>query len=462
MKRFKLARMILVIILLAQLAFQLESCQKSVSLPEQISNAEFVTQANSDNTKALPHTKQYPADVATEWFTLLTRVARTKPYGNPQALRIYAYSGVALYESVVPGMPAYQSIYKHLTGNAIEVDNKKDYYWPACANAAIARISSKIMQNYPTPNLASLQALEASLNASFQSQVTPEQLQFSNEFGRYVADIIYDWSKADGTLNSVGTLAVCPAYTPLGGPGNWVPIPPAFLPAVGACQGNLRSFIPNLSNTVMPPSHPAYSTTPSSEFFQAANEVYQTSLQLTADDLKLVEFWRDKAGNYNQASHTVKLTSDIIANADVNLEDASVLFAKQTMAMFDGIVAASKAKFHYSLLRPITYVRNVMGYTNWNSAIPTSQSPSYPGFQGLQASSVVILENFFGNDYAVTDSTQNALYGSWQYASLNNWLQDVAKSSISSGTEFRFAIEGGITQGNVIGQMINALPFKKQ
>ena len=59
---------------------------------------------------ALPHTKQYSAGVATDWFNLLAEITRTKPYFVGQALRIFAYSGIALYESVVPGMPSYQSM----------------------------------------------------------------------------------------------------------------------------------------------------------------------------------------------------------------------------------------------------------------------------------------------------------------------------------------------------------------
>lgn len=231
-------------LLLTLLGVTQHACQKN--------DAASKLAANNSN-KALSHTKKYSAHVATEWFTLLTEITRTKPYFSPQALRIFSYSGLALYESVVPGMPSHQSMYKHLTGNTIESDKKKDYYWPACANAAIARIASRIMQDYAAPNLSSVQALEASLNASYQSQVTPEQLQFSNDFGRYVADVIYEWSKTDGTLNPNGTIAACPPYVLAGGPGNWVPTPPAFLPAAGVCQGNIRTFIPNIVNTVLAP-----------------------------------------------------------------------------------------------------------------------------------------------------------------------------------------------------------------
>ncbi len=212
----------------------------------------------------------------------------------------------------------------------------------------------------------------------------------------------------------------------------------------------------------MPPPHPVYSTDPASDFYQAANEIYQISLHLTSDDIRLVNNWRDIVGtNYNQSSHMLKLTTDIIKKEKINLEDASVLFAKQTIAAFDAIVAASKAKFHYSLLRPITYIRNVMGYSSWNAVYNTPQLPAYPSYQSLQASSVAILENFFGKNYALVDSVHQSLYGSWSYASLTELLQDIGKSNIQSGTDFRFSVNAGINQGLVLGQIVDQLPFKK-
>jgi hypothetical protein len=50
--------------LLSLLSVTNESCRKT--------DAEEREKSNRGNTNAIPQTKQYPADVATEWFTLLT------------------------------------------------------------------------------------------------------------------------------------------------------------------------------------------------------------------------------------------------------------------------------------------------------------------------------------------------------------------------------------------------------
>ena len=410
------------------------------------------------------HTKKYTAEVATSWFTLLTSITKTNPYPPAPSSRLFAYVGMALYESVVPGMPSYQSMYKYFTGNTIDFDSKKNYYWPASANAAIARIASHILGNYsPNPNLVPIQQLETTFNNSFQPLLSSEELQFSNEFGQSVADKIYEWSKTDGTLNPDGTLAVCPTYIPLSGPGNWVPTPPAFANAAGACQGSLRTFIPNIVNTTLPAGPPAYSTDPTSAFYQAANEIYQISLNRTQDDINICQHWRDLVGtNYHTPSHMLKLTSEIITKDKLNLEDASVVYAKVSIAIFDAIAALFKAKFHYAALRPITYIRNVMGFTAWNSLYPTPAHPAYPASAICAAAAgAAILKKTFGTNYSFIDSTQKALYGSWTYSSFDGLVQDAGRSRTHSGINFKFAVDAAIIQGGNVGQMIYQLPFKK-
>lgn len=409
------------------------------------------------------HTKKYNAEVATQWFNLLTDLAKVTPYNPPQSTRIFAYSSLALYESVVPGMPSYQSIYKYLTGNEIGFESNNTYYWPAVANAAMARISTSILGDYPQPvNQSAINTLEANLNTKFQSEATQEQLMKSIDFGKNVADVIYNWSTTDGTLNSNGTLYFCPPYTPVGGPENWVPTPPFFFPAAGACQGDLRTFVPNIVNLAYPIAAPSYSTDPNSDFYKMNLEIYNITKNLSPTDLTTIQAWRDILGtNYNTPSHVLKLTSNFIGIEKINLEDASIIFAKQSIAMFDAIAATFYAKFDMSLLRPVTYIQNIIDPT-WNSVYPTPQHPSYPAIApSAAAAAVVIWEDVFGENYNFVDDTQSNLYGNWSYSSFKGLLEDVGRSRSHSGLNFVPSVESGINQGTLVGEMVNALPFKK-
>jgi hypothetical protein len=52
-------------------------------------------------------------------------------------------------------------------------------------------------------------------------------------------------------------------------------------------------------------------------------------------------------------------------------------------------------------------------------------------------------------------------HGIFSYHSLNGIIQDVVEARVSGGTIFRFSGVAGVAQGRAVGQMINALPFRK-
>src|SRR5690606_25228424 len=62
--------------------------------------------------------KTYSSEVAIRWMNMQVKQMREYPptVGNVLYARHYAYSGIALYEAVVPGMPAYVSIASQLNG----------------------------------------------------------------------------------------------------------------------------------------------------------------------------------------------------------------------------------------------------------------------------------------------------------------------------------------------------------
>ncbi|HMN31012.1 MAG TPA: hypothetical protein PKE45_22850, partial [Caldilineaceae bacterium] len=78
--------------------------------------------ASPDRTLTQAHERSAPtplpgAQVATEWFDLYLQLAKTtQGFSPPVAARAFGYAGVALYETVAPGFPAYQSLHGQLNG----------------------------------------------------------------------------------------------------------------------------------------------------------------------------------------------------------------------------------------------------------------------------------------------------------------------------------------------------------
>jgi hypothetical protein len=127
-------------VLLATVLFYI-SCKKEINR-QAIPPEKFPTATNQSQGH-LQQTKTFSAEVAQKWQYLQLRFLQlpttVNPYGR-HGHRWFAYCGIALYESVVPGMPAYQSLYGQLTDmpEMPSTEPGSAYHWPTCANAALA------------------------------------------------------------------------------------------------------------------------------------------------------------------------------------------------------------------------------------------------------------------------------------------------------------------------------------
>ncbi|MFD2934091.1 hypothetical protein [Spirosoma flavum] len=91
----------------------------------------------------IPPAATFSSQVVTSWLTLQLQLTQTTPAPPPFTVRRFAYTGIALYESVVPGLASYQSMATQLNGlpPLPKPAARLNYYWPACANAAMATMS---------------------------------------------------------------------------------------------------------------------------------------------------------------------------------------------------------------------------------------------------------------------------------------------------------------------------------
>ena len=171
------------------------SCQKDLKQPNQ-SQEESATAARHDQSNGhLQQTKTFSSDVAIRWMNMqIALMRKTTTIGNAGFCRHYAYSGIALYESVVPGMPAYQSIASQLNGLGVlpKTTPGLAYHWAASANAALAFINKKMFPNASADDKAAIDALEAALQSQYSSEVNVDIINRSVDFGRAVAQKIFD------------------------------------------------------------------------------------------------------------------------------------------------------------------------------------------------------------------------------------------------------------------------------
>lgn len=404
---------------------------------------------------AIEKGKNSSSIIATGWMHLLTDLLRRDAIPPSACLRMYAYTGLALYESQVPALPGYQSLFTHISGNKISGIKKQMYYSPVAANAAISELVRKLAI---LKSKKEIDSIESSNQIIFEQQTSQKKSEASIEYGKQIADAIFKWSKTDGTFATYSSYSIAQA------PELWKPGPNAPNPPPGAYQGLLRTFVKDAVLQSLPPSPTPYSTDTASVFYKSARTVVEARNQITLSDSLLILAWQNKYGiNYLTMEHLTKLLTFMLEKENYSLEQAAVIYAKNGMAMFDAIVSSLNAIYKYNIIRPFTYIQNVMGNKEWRPVYNYDHYPSYPSnYAACVAASGVIMAGAFGESYPITDSTQAFQYGLHNFTSITHFVNEVSICRVKAGIEFPFGMEAGKIQGRKIGELVNALPFKKR
>ena len=406
--------------------------------------------------------RKYPADVANAWMQMHIRLTRsTAGYNSVVSDRSFAYAGITMYESLVPGIPGFRSLLAQIGGTAVATNKSSDqYYWPASVNAAMAMLTKSFFETTSPANMASIDSLEAVYATKFQTEADATKIQNAVDYGHQVAKAIFTWSTTDGAHQAYKHI-VDPTYTPPVGDGLWVPTFPAFGPPVFPHWGDNRSFIADIAATTQPTAPIPYSISVKSTFYAMVNELYSISLSLTHEDSTIAKFWGDLPGNLNVPAHATNILSQLIVKNNLDLGAAAAAYALHGIALNDASISVFKTKYQYNLLRPITYIRTIMAHPTWNSVIPTPPHPEYTAAHAvISAASASVLEKIFGKQYSFTDHSYDATYGARTYNSFDDYAKEAGRSRLLAGIHYSPSITVGLTQGRQVGNKVVELRIK--
>ena len=404
-----------------------------------------------------PSPAEESAEVVYDWYKL---ILRTQLHANPPVSGLlnnshFGYIGVGLYEAVRPGIAGANSLSTILYQMpAIPFPQTgQSFLGRASANAALAQLTRLFSVNLTPANLASIDSLENAYNQKLQTEYNNSTaFTQSQEFGRSVATAIHEWSKTDNfVLSNAG-------YIPPVFPGAWVPTPAGFANAAGPNVKNARPFLES-NKTVTTPELPfTYSEDPSSQFYKMAKEVYDISKALTAEQKVIATTWADVGGvgkGYPVPGHTVAIVNDALKKSDANLAEAAQIYAKTGMVHRDGLIVLWKMKFHYNLMRPVTYINQFID-PSWQTLVPTPPYPEYPSALAFIYGGVMqVLTKELGDNIPVTDNTYTR-NGSAprQFSSFSKVAEEVAISRVYAGIHYKIAVEEGLSQGKKLGDQV--------
>ncbi len=415
---------------------------------------------------AQPNTGQ-SVDVLRSWYMLVLELVRHTPtYSPPVASRSYGYLGVTAFEAVAAGSRDLRSLAGQLNGlQAVPKRASGTTYDDAVVlQAAIAFAVKDLFSNTGPTGQRAMAAVEAKLRARVSASVPADVVTSSEAYGRAVAAHVLDWSRSDsGAI--IENMGFPLEYQLTKGPAHWVPT------SLIAQQQN--PLLPNWGKNrtfVMPdgaacalPAPPDYSEEKTSEFYQQALEVYETTQKLTAEQRTIARFWSDDAMlSTTPPGHWISIALQILERGDAGPGRSVEVLARLGVAMSDAFVGCWNSKYQYDLLRPVTYIRRVMD-PKWEHLLITPPFPEYPSGHSTQsAAAAAVLTDLFGENFAFQDSTlERDGLAARGFPSFSAAANEAGISRLYGGIHFRAAIERGLEQGRCIGGYVNALRTRR-
>jgi hypothetical protein len=338
-----------------------------------------------------------------------------------------------------------------------ETQPGKAYHWPTCANAALASLSRNLYATAPVALRTAMDSLENALNTAYQSAVTPDMFQRSADFGKTVAQRIFDWSKTDGSLT------VYPSFSPSPDPTLWSPTAPNPTGVFAPNWGKNRLFVPGSLNNTSSPPPPPYSTDPNSAYYKMAKEVYDISQTLTPAQVATALYFRDNPG-FQAGTHYQSVFSQVMHAEDPQLDFYALAQAQTGIALAESQIGCWKVKYEFLVERPIRYIRNVLGHNMWNPVLATPPHPDFPsGHSQTGGALAEVLTNLFGDNYQITLHTYDNLgMAPRTYNSFMEMVDDIGRSRVYAGIHYTYSCTEGSRQGvKIAANILRSLRFKK-
>ncbi|MDM0110003.1 vanadium-dependent haloperoxidase [Variovorax sp. J22R24] len=378
------------------------------------------------------------ADVVTDWNIKAGTIVVEAKVGPPAANRTLAIVQTAVYEA---------------------------------ANAIAGRYPTSDQQ-LETASGASIEAAIAAANRATLTKLVPsQQASIDSAYHAALATI------ADGPAKSQGIAvgeqaaaavlasraddgaAVAEAYRPRATAGVYVP---TVVPA--ASQWPQRKPWLMTSAGQFRPGPPPKLTSDlwARDYAEIKAMGGKTSTQRTTEQTEIARFWED---TMPPIYHGVVRSVALMPGRD--LTQNARLFAAVTQGTDDALIAVFEAKYYYGFWRPVTAIRNgdIDGNdaterdSSWTPFIDTPMHPEYPCAHCIVASTVgTVLKAEIGSGpvppLTTTSATAKGVARSW--ATIDDFMQEVATARIYDGVHYRNSTEVGTAMGKQVGELAAA------
>ncbi len=382
-------------------------------------------------------------------------------FAPPVSSRIYMYSALAAYESLVPGNPAYKSMVGQLNGfeKVAKPEAGKEYCYPLAAVKAYLTIGK---------NLTFAQEVyadfEKKLWEDYQATGIPDDVyERSIAFGDSVAASIMNYSKKDNYKQTRGF-----RYTVTQKKGTWVPTPPAYIDAAEPNWMKIRPVSLDSASQFKPVPPFKYDLSEGSEYRKIVMDVYNTIKNLSEEQRAIANFWDCNPFKMNITGHAMFATKKVSPgghwmaivtqtsrqlHADVYKTAEAYLLT--SMAIFDGFISCWDEKYRSICVRPETVINESID-KDWQPVLQTPPFPEYTsGHSVISGAASVALTHVLGDNVAFADSSEMQ-YGLpvRKFSSYKHAAEEASISRLYGGIHFRPALNNGLEQGRKVGNWL--------
>ena len=386
-------------------------------------------------------------------------------FSPPVASRIYLYTNVAAYETLVKAAAGrYVSLHGQVKG------------FPAIPAPAAGKIIS-----YP---LASVYAfLQVGKRLVFSDSVMDDSVKAilatirprvpdaavyaaSLEYGMKVAKAVMSWADGDQYKET----RKLPRYRISRQKGKWIPTPPVYMSAVEPYWSKIRSVTLDSANQFKPPVAPPFSTDSNSNFYRAAYDVYRTVNHETAEQRDIANFWDcnpfavTMEGHLGFATkkispggHWINIVTTVSRQRGMDILSTSAAYTIVSIAIFDAFISCWEEKYRSNVIRPETYIDSYIDET-WRPILQTPPFPEYTsGHSIVSMVAATVLTAYLGEHCVFTDDTE-VEFGlpTRHFDSFLQAAQEAAISRLYGGIHYRAAIEAGKVSGKDLGDWVLA------
>jgi PAP2 superfamily len=422
-------------------------------------------EVNTPQIEKSKKTREFSAALVQDWMKESYEVVKERGFFALDASRLYAYTSIAMYESMVHGIENGASLEGQLEGlNELpKPDQNKTYDW----GIVLCHVTPKVlthMLNTPNDELAKRVDLTRQIQEKKileASDVPDEVIKNSKEFGDALAKAIIEYADGDRTKSVLAEPYTMPSTSlnPSFYDGNGTPNPFFMAPYWWRSR-----TLATVDAKICEPEPPyAYSEDPNSAYYKDVKEVYDD----TQNPAKLYigRYWANNPKESGTpAGAWIGIGNQLVDQLELDIVETLKMYLLLSISTRDTFITVWWTKYKYNLQRPVSYIRKVIGEPAWLSPVPTPPYPDYvSGTSANGGSSSEVLTHLFGSNTPFNDSQHvNKGFATRPFSNFKQAGVEAYHSRIYAGVHMRKACEEGFKLGECVARNVIArISFKK-